>query len=57
MADLMWGGVPFRVPSKTAMKYMGGHRAVPDLKVNTIVLDFFLTDQINNMTMTVAPSY
>jgi len=32
MADLMWGGVPFRVPSKTAMKYMGGHRAVPDLK-------------------------
>jgi len=28
----MWGGVPFRVPSKTAIKYLGGIRTVPDLK-------------------------
>jgi len=24
MADLMWGGVPFTIPSKTAMKYLSG---------------------------------
>jgi len=24
MADLMWGGVPFTIPSKTAMKYISG---------------------------------
>ena len=22
MSDLMWGGVPFQIPSKTAMKYI-----------------------------------
>merc|ERR1719397_1702459 len=27
MADLMWGGVPFTIPSKVAMKYLSG--AVP----------------------------
>ena len=24
MADLMWGGVPFTIPSVTAMKYISG---------------------------------
>ena len=24
MADLMWGGVPFTIPSSTAMKYLSG---------------------------------
>merc|ERR1711923_567441 len=24
MADLMWGGVPFTIPSSTAMKYISG---------------------------------
>jgi len=24
MSDLMWGGVPFRIPSKTAIKYLSG---------------------------------
>lgn len=24
MADLMWGGVPFTIPSLTAMKYISG---------------------------------
>merc|ERR1712117_710499 len=24
MADLMWGGVPFTIPSLTAMKYLSG---------------------------------
>lgn len=28
----MWGGVPFRVPSVTAIKYLGGIRTIPDLK-------------------------
>jgi hypothetical protein len=23
MSDLMWGGVPFQIPSVTAMKYLG----------------------------------
>ena len=31
MSDLMWGGVPFQIPSKTAMKYIS--RAVK-VKVN-----------------------
>ncbi len=23
MSDLMWGGVPFQIPSSTALKYLG----------------------------------
>lgn len=29
MADRMWGGVPFTIPSKTAMKYLSGAVKVP----------------------------
>ena len=38
MSDLMWGGVPFQIPSITAMKYLG--KAVK-VKVSTCLLLHF----------------
>ena len=38
MSDLMWGGVPFQIPSITAMKYLG--KAVKVKVITCLLLHF-----------------